>query len=45
MVADALSRKVKIARLMVKEMDLLENVSLWNSELGQDRILFGNITA
>ena len=25
-VADALSRKVKIARLMVKEMDLLEDI-------------------
>ena len=36
---------MKIARLMVKEMDLLENVSLWNPELGQDRILFENIIA
>ena len=42
-VADALSRKVKIARLMVKEMDLLEDVCAWRPEVSQDRVIFGNI--
>ena len=44
MVADALSRKVKIARLMVREMDLLEYIGGYNPEIIQDRVVFGNIS-
>ena len=44
-VADALSRKVKLARLMVKEMSLLHTASEWKPKLVGERVLFGNISA
>ncbi|XP_027169505.1 uncharacterized protein LOC113769237 [Coffea eugenioides] len=42
-VADALSRKAQISRLMVKEWELLGTVGEWNPKLGHNRITFGNI--
>ena len=44
-VADALSRTVKIARLMVKELDLLHSVKEWRLEMKQGKIRFGNVSA
>ena len=44
-VADALSRKVKIAHLMVKELDLLQSVEEWRPEVIQGKVQFGNIAA
>ncbi|XP_071933123.1 uncharacterized protein [Coffea arabica] len=43
-VADALSRKAQIARLMIKEWDMLEEVTSWNPRLEKLRILFGNLS-
>ena len=43
-VADALSRQVQIAGLMVKEWNLLEEVSEWNPRLDRQRVIFCNIT-
>ncbi|XP_071933808.1 uncharacterized protein [Coffea arabica] len=43
-VADALSRKAQVAGLMVKEWDMLEEVSIWNSRLERLKILFGNLS-
>ena len=44
-VADALSRTVKISRLMVKELELLHSVKEWRPEVKQDKIQFGNVSA
>ncbi|XP_071916280.1 uncharacterized protein [Coffea arabica] len=43
-VADALSRKAQVAGLMVKEWDMLEEVSVWNTRLERLKILFGNLS-
>ncbi|XP_071921808.1 uncharacterized protein [Coffea arabica] len=43
-VADALSRKAQVAGLMVKEWDMLEEVSSWNPRLGRLKVLFGNLS-
>nr|XP_027124233.1 uncharacterized protein LOC113740918 [Coffea arabica] len=43
-VADALSRKAQVAGLMVKEWDMLEEVSIWNPRLERLKILFGNLS-
>ncbi|XP_071928113.1 uncharacterized protein [Coffea arabica] len=43
-VADALSRQVQVAGLMVKEWNLLEEVSEWNPRLDRQRVIFYNIT-
>ncbi|XP_071921795.1 uncharacterized protein [Coffea arabica] len=43
-VADALSRKAQVAGLMVKEWDMLEEVSSWNPRLERLKILFENLT-
>ncbi|XP_071906044.1 uncharacterized protein [Coffea arabica] len=43
-VADALSRKAQIAGLMVKEWDMLEEISNWNPRLEKLKILFGNLS-
>ncbi|XP_071917014.1 uncharacterized protein [Coffea arabica] len=43
-VADALSRKAQIAGLMVKEWDMLEEVTSWNPRLEELKILFGNLS-
>ena len=43
--ADALSRKVKLARLMVREMNLLHVVSEWKPEMIGRTVLFANISA
>ncbi|XP_071923176.1 uncharacterized protein [Coffea arabica] len=43
-VADALSRKAQVAGLMIKEWDMLEEVSSWNPRLEKLKILFGNLT-
>ncbi|XP_071933786.1 uncharacterized protein [Coffea arabica] len=43
-VADALSRKAHVAGLMVKEWDMLEEVSSWNPRLERLKILFGNLS-
>ncbi|XP_071928130.1 uncharacterized protein [Coffea arabica] len=42
--ADALSRKAQIAGLMVKEWDMLEEISSWNPRLEKSKILFGNLS-
>ena len=44
-VADALSRKVKLARLMVREMSLLHEASGWKPEMIEGKVFFGNISA
>ena len=44
-VADALSRKVKLARLMVKEMSMLHIVGEWKPEVFGEKVYFGNISA
>ncbi|XP_071926122.1 uncharacterized protein [Coffea arabica] len=43
-VADALSRKAEIAGLMIKERDMLEEVSSWNPRLEKLKVLFGNLS-
>ena len=43
-VADALSRKVQVASLMVRKCHILEEVSVWNPRLKPQRVIFGNIT-
>ena len=42
-VANALSRQVQVARLMIKELHLLEKVSYWNSRLEPRKVILGNI--
>ncbi|XP_071917185.1 uncharacterized protein [Coffea arabica] len=42
-VAYALSRKAQVAGLMVKEWNMLEEVSVWNPRLERLKILFGNL--
>ncbi|XP_071928109.1 uncharacterized protein [Coffea arabica] len=42
-VADALSRKTQISRLMVKEWELLRTVGEWNPKFEHRRVTFGNI--
>ena len=42
--ADALSQKTRLARLMMKEWNLLEGISKWNSRLERQKVIFGNIT-
>ena len=42
-VADALSRKARISRLIVKEWELLEAVGEWNPKMECNKIIFGNI--
>ena len=44
-VADALSRKVKLACLMIKEMDLLHSVCEWKPEVVQGKVMLGNTVA
>ncbi|XP_027157022.1 uncharacterized protein LOC113758300 [Coffea eugenioides] len=39
-----LSRKAQVAGLMVKEWDILEEVSSWNPRLGRLKVLFGNLS-
>nr|XP_027083520.1 uncharacterized protein LOC113705811 [Coffea arabica] len=43
-VADALSRKAQVVGLMVKEWDMLEEVSSWNPRLERLKVLFGNLS-
>nr|XP_027090296.1 uncharacterized protein LOC113711331 [Coffea arabica] len=43
-VADALSRKAQVAGLMVKEWDMLEEISSWNPRLEKLKVLFGNLS-
>ncbi|XP_071918796.1 uncharacterized protein [Coffea arabica] len=43
-VADALSRKAQMAGLMVKEWDMLEEISGWNPRLEKLKMLFGNLS-
>ena len=43
-VVDALSRKVQVAGLMVKEWSLLKKVSEWNPRLERQKVILGNIT-
>ncbi|XP_071900991.1 uncharacterized protein [Coffea arabica] len=43
-VADALSRKAQVAGLMVKEWDMLEELSCWNPRLERLKILLGNLS-
>ncbi|XP_027171567.1 uncharacterized protein LOC113771150 [Coffea eugenioides] len=43
-VADALSRKAQVAGLMVKEWDMLEEISGWNPRLEKLKVLFGNLS-
>ena len=42
-VADALSRQVQVAGLMIKELHLLEEISYWNPRLEPRKVIFGNI--
>ena len=42
-VADALSRQVQVAGLMIKELHLLEEVSYWNPLLEPRKVILGNI--
>ena len=42
-VADALSRQVQVAGLMIKELHLLEEVSCWNPRLEPRKVILGNI--
>ena len=44
-VADVLSRKVKLAGLMIKEMKLLHIASEWKSRVVGEKMYFGNISA
>ncbi|XP_027158420.1 uncharacterized protein LOC113760043 [Coffea eugenioides] len=43
-VADALSRKAQVAGLMVKEWDMLEEISGWNPRLENLKVLLGNLS-
>ena len=43
-VTDALNRKVQVAGLMIKEFQLLEEVSKWNPRLDGQRVILENIT-
>nr|XP_027082193.1 uncharacterized protein LOC113704493 [Coffea arabica] len=43
-VADALSRKAQVAGLMVKEWDMLEEISGWNPRLEKLKVLLGNLS-
>ncbi|XP_071918701.1 uncharacterized protein [Coffea arabica] len=43
-VADALNRRAQVAGLMVREWDMLEETSGWNSRLEKLKILFGNLS-
>ncbi|XP_071933774.1 uncharacterized protein [Coffea arabica] len=43
-VADALSRKAQVAGLMVKEWDMLEEISGWNPRLEKLKVLFGSLS-
>ena len=43
--ADALSKKVKLARLMVREMSMLHIASEWKPEVIGEKIYFRNILA
>ncbi|XP_071933149.1 uncharacterized protein [Coffea arabica] len=43
-VADALSRTAQVAGLMVKEWDMLEEISGWNPRLEKLKILLGNLS-
>lgn len=42
MVADALSRKVKVTRLVIKEWELLECICEWNPKPTLGRLTFGS---
>ncbi|XP_027181926.1 uncharacterized protein LOC113780313 [Coffea eugenioides] len=42
-VADALSCQVQVARLMIKELHLLEEISIWNPRLEPRKVILGNI--
>ncbi|XP_071905700.1 uncharacterized protein [Coffea arabica] len=43
-VADALSMKAQVVGLMVKEWDMLEEISGWNPRLEKLKVLFGNLS-
>ncbi|XP_071905702.1 uncharacterized protein [Coffea arabica] len=43
-VADALSRKAQVVGLMVKEWDMLEEISGWNPRLEKLKVLFGSLS-
>ena len=42
-VADSLSRKAQLADLMVREWNLLEDVSEWNPRFESQKVIFENI--
>ena len=42
-VADALSRKVKVARLMVRETKMIQSIEEWKPEVIKDKVQLGNI--
>ena len=42
-VADVLSRQVQVAGLMIKELHLLEEISIWNSRLEPRKVILRNI--
>ena len=42
-VADALRHQVQVAGLMIKEMHLLEEVSIWNPRLEPRKVILENI--
>ena len=44
-VADALSRKVKLAHIMVREMSMLSIASEWKPKVVGEKVFFGNISA
>ena len=43
MVADILSRQVQVAGLMIKELHLLEKISIWNPRLEPRKVILENI--
>ena len=43
-VADALNRKIQVARLMIKQWNMLENFSEWNPHFEHQKVIFKNIT-
>ena len=43
-VTDALSRKVKLAHLMVREMSLLQSISEWKPGLVGEKVFFRNVS-
>ena len=45
MVADALSRKVNLAHMMVREMSMLSIASEWKPRLVREKVFFGNVSA